>query len=70
MEKKLFLCLIIDKNSGRELASYEIESRDLYYARHSAANIYRFELNNKYNLPGHIIKKYNDNWYVDSMEME
>lgn len=66
---KKFLCVIIDRVSGKELSSYKIEASDWYYARHKAANKYRHEINKNFNLPAHILERLSKDWYVDSCEI-
>ena len=60
---KTFLCLVIDRETGRELAEYMPDAADDYFARHMAARM--FENDQKYqpNLRKH------KNWYVDSCQL-
>lgn len=63
MRNKRFYCIIIDRSTAKELAEYEVDALDWYYARHKAAQKYRDENRNK---PGYD----SDGWYVDSLELE
>lgn len=58
--KKMFLCLVLDRCSNKELAEYTVEATSNFFARHIGANL--FEKSQKYqpNLRKHT------NWYVDS----
>ena len=41
MKEKTWLCMILERGTDRELATYEdIMALDLYYAKHKAANRY------------------------------
>jgi hypothetical protein len=58
-QDKKFLCLVILRQTSKQLAEYEVMAIDWYYARHKAADKYREEHP----------EQANDDWYVDSLEL-
>jgi hypothetical protein len=57
--EKKFLCLILLRRTGEQLAEYEIVAIDWYFARQQAANKYREENPDKAS----------SDWCVDSLEL-
>jgi len=57
--EKKFLCLILLRRTGEQLAEYEIVAIDWYFARQQAANRYREEYPDSVSI----------DWYVDSLEL-
>ncbi len=54
-----FMCVVIDRETKKTLADYEVESSETYYARHCAADLFeKFHPNVPRN-----------SWYVDSIEV-
>jgi hypothetical protein len=60
---KTFLCLIIDRNTGDELAEHRPDAAEAYYAKNKAARM--FENDQKYQ-PN--LRRFS-NWYVDAVEL-
>ena len=56
---KKYLCVVVDRKSGKQLASFEIESTEDYYARHKAVDLFI-----TYNQSVAM-----EDWYVDSCEI-
>lgn len=57
--EKRFLCIVILRRTGEQLAEYEILAIDWYFARQQAANKYREEYPDRVSI----------DWYVDSLEL-
>lgn len=38
-----YLCIIVDRETKKEITSYEIDAKDWYYARHQARLQYSFQ---------------------------
>jgi hypothetical protein len=54
-----YLCVVYNRETGKELYDFEIEANNEYYARHKAANLYKdLEPDATYD------------WYVDSLMLE
>ena len=54
-----YLCVIVDRESKKELYDLEVEANNEYYARHKAANVFReLEPDASYD------------WYVDSLRLD
>jgi hypothetical protein len=54
-----YLCVVLDRASGKELLDFNIEANNEPYARHRAANMYKeLDPDSAYD------------WYVDSMRLD
>lgn len=61
--RKEYLCIVIDKNTGEELAEYRPDAFDDWYARHIAADMFKKDQKHQPNLRKH------EDWYVDACEI-
>jgi glutaredoxin 2 len=57
-----YLCMVIDRYSGKDLAEFEVDASNEYFAKHKARSL--FEERQKYQPR---LRKHED-WYVDSCE--
>ena len=62
-DMETFLCLVIDKESGKELAEYRPDAADDYFAQRIATRMFENDQKYRPNLRKH------KNWYVDSCRL-
>lgn len=62
----LHLCVVIDRITRKELASYEVEAADWYYARHIARQKFETEIQFIPSMRNLVKDK---DWCVDSCEL-
>lgn len=63
MNKKCYLCLVIDTDTGAELAEYRPDAKDDWFAKQIAAGMFSNDQKYQPNL-----RKYT-RWYVDACEL-
>lgn len=54
-----YLCVVVDRASGKELFDFNIEANNEYYARHKAANMYK-----------DLEPDATHDWFVDSLKLD